>query len=69
MIACYNLRSLNYLNQNFMHEPFYRSPNLTHRKGNLFVHFQNIANANKSFGSHGEHTNFDLIIIANTLSF
>lgn len=31
------------LNPNFVKETFYYSPNLTHRKYNLYVHSQNIA--------------------------
>ena len=40
-IACKVFKTLIELNPNFMEEIFYRSPNLTHRKENLYVHSQN----------------------------
>lgn len=54
------LRTLNDLNPNFIKEKFYRSPNLTHKKGNLYVYTRNkITFGSKSLGhfkhSYGAH--------------
>ena len=44
------------LNPNFMKETFYCFPNLTHRKGNLDVHFRNREKfGNKSLRSLGAY--------------
>ena len=40
-VACEVCSTLNDLNPNFMKEIFYRSPSLTHRIDNLYVHSRN----------------------------